>query len=79
MTTRATWNWAVSFPAPSRWPTGRTWWPPSPGRCGTRTNRPTGRGLDYGVAMLRIRGRTWRVAMDVETFLGTPLLREATA
>ena len=34
-------------------------------------------GLDYGVAMLRIKGGTWRVAMDVATFCD--LLREATA
>ena len=34
-------------------------------------------GLDYGVAMLRIKGGTWRVAMDVETFCN--LLREASA
>jgi hypothetical protein len=34
-------------------------------------------GLEYGVAMLRIRGGTWRVAMDVDTFCR--LLREATA
>ena len=34
-------------------------------------------GLDYGVAMLRVRGGTWRVCMDVETFC--TLLREATA